>query len=652
MSRENNREDVTINGVEYMLIPGEEGYSKDFVRVIVQQQQIAGTKDQLTSRPDIRPMFQTSWAGGMRWELPLVSAESIDVYGLSEGFDMVTQPGNLYALPDINSIAAGTINDNPFVLQREPNIVYHFETQQASLGLSLWDGSNFTILTNDFGNNANAVPIAMCWSQPLGTVFALFNESGVAGAVKYVTPDSAGGQVVAGVTGGIATGANIFMHEGRLMVYNGINLQEYTAPLGSPVESTVFDDGLGHDWLNLVENTTDPIIPKWWGTRLAVGTAEGVYIVKNVVQNGLPTPFIYRVETTNDGQDIGSPIATLPQGLVCLNITYHLGSLILACSPDLHRVVLNDLGTNGHAETIFYQFNQENGLGTIGSPQGPAFGGAAITTACRFLGSLGNLLYIGSFDRIWVYDSGRGGLHPTINDSQSAAFGSWGSMAITQSGAGVQVIQFFHDDSPGLEWPRVDIAGKDDTHQLDSVYFDGNLPGELKSVYAVTLMTDGLKANETLTVSLAPDDAAFASVAVYDTDGDKTVRKEFATVKTGFRFRYRLAYTCSSDVSTPSIVKGIIFWMVAGEMLTQWQFRLDLSSSLNLKNKKVSLDTQWTNLETLGGTATFVTLIDNYRSPENAQTTHETRVSSVKQVRTTPMEGFADVILVEHNLNN
>ena len=52
-------------------------------------------------------MFQTSWAGGMRWELPLISAENIDVYGLSEGFDMVTQPGNLYALPDISALGDG-----------------------------------------------------------------------------------------------------------------------------------------------------------------------------------------------------------------------------------------------------------------------------------------------------------------------------------------------------------------------------------------------------------------------------------------------------------------------------------------------------------------------------------------------------------------
>ena len=631
-----------------MVMPGDEGYSKDYVRAMLQQQQIAGVEDQYTSRPDIRPMFQTSWAGGMRWELPLVSASSIDVYGLSEGFDMVSQPGNLFALPDIEALAAGTINDNPFALQVDATTIYYFEDQGANMGLVKWDGSNFTTLTNDFGGLNTDIPISMCWDPILATVFALFDDD----AVRYITPDSAGAGVI-NLSPGTAPGAHIMMFEGRLVFWNGTDLIEVLDPLGSPTFSTIYSDGSGTDWLSaVVNNTTDPIVPRQWGFRLAVATAEGVYLVKNLVQNGLPTALIYRVEVTNDGQDIGHPIATLPQGLVALDITFHLGSLIIACSPDVNRVMLNDISAAGHAETIFYQFNQESGLGTIGSPEGPAFGGASITTTARFLGSLGSNLYIGGFEKIWVYDAVRGGMHPLINTSQSTAFGSWGSMVVTQNGSGDEVLQFFHDDSQGLRLPRTDVAGNTDTHSLDSVYFDGNLPGEQKSIYAVTLMTDGLQANETWTVSLAADDASFASVAVYDTDADKTVRKEFATVVTGFRFRYRLAYTASSDVSTPSVVKGIIFWMVAGEMLVQWKFRLDLSSSLNLKNKLVSLDTQWTNLETLGGLTTLVTLIDNYRSPENAETTHEARVSAVQMVRTDPMEGFANVTLVEHNLNN
>ncbi len=651
MSRENNREDVTINGVEYMVTPGEEGYSKDFVRVLLQQQQIPGVQDQFTSRPDIRPMFQTSWAGGMRWELPLVSAASIDVYGISEGFDMVTQPGNIYALPDIAGLAGGTINNNPFALAVDPETVYYFEDQKASLGIVEWDGSSFTTLTNDFGEGAAALPMSMCWDPNNLTAFAIFHEVGVSSTVRYVTPDSAGGAVIS-ITDA-RCGSNIMMHEGRLMVWDGNTLREITDPLGTPALVTIFNDGHGPEYLNgMVVNTTDPIIHWDFGVRLAVATAEGVYIVKNIIQNGLPTAFIYRVETTNDGQDIGAPIATLPQGLICLNVTWHLGSLILACSPDIHRVMQNDISAAGHAETIFYQFSQESGLGTIGSPQGPAFGTSqSITTTSRFLGSIGSLLYIGGFERIWTYDAVRGGIHPLINTSQSAAFGQWGSMAVTTDGS-QEVLQFFHDDSMGLRLPRIDTAGKDDTHSLDSVYFDGNLPGELKSIYAVTLMTDGIQGNETWTLSLSADDAAFASVAVYDTDNDTTVRKEFSSVKTGYRFRYRLAYTCSADVTTPSVVKGVIFWMVGGEMMTQWQFRLDLSDALNLKNKHVPLDTQWTNLETLGGLTTLVTLIDNYRSPENGQTTHETRVSRVKLNRLTPSEGTAEVTLVEHNLNN
>ena len=142
MTRPGNREDVTSTGVEYLLVPGDESYSKECIRVMLQQQQIPGVRDAFTSRPDIRPMFQTSWAGGQRWELPLISATSISVYGSSEGFDMVTQPGNLYALPDVENINAAIINDNPFALQVDSTNTFYFQFQQQHLAPPKWDAAN------------------------------------------------------------------------------------------------------------------------------------------------------------------------------------------------------------------------------------------------------------------------------------------------------------------------------------------------------------------------------------------------------------------------------------------------------------------------------------------------------------------------------
>lgn len=640
--RPENRADVTIDGVAYQVVPGEGNFLKSTVRTLLQEQNLAA--DGATTRSDMRPVFQTSWADGSRWERPLLSEVNITSYNISEGFDVISQPGDLYALPDVTTIAAATINDNPEALQVSPTITYYFERQAANLGLVQWNGSSFSTLTNDFGEGAAAIPQSMCWDRARSTVFATFNEPAVDASVRFVTPDSAGGAVIS-ITASFP-GANLFMWDGRLLTYNGVELREITDPLGSPALSSVFDDGMGRDWLNnIVSNTTDPILPEHWGMKLAIATAEGVFIVKNVVQQGLVTPFIYRIERTSDGQDIGTPVATLPPGTVCLNIAWHLGSLVMACSTDVQRVMLNDISANGHAETIFYQLNLKSGLGTIGSPLGPAHGPVAIETVARFLGTHGNLLYIGGFDRIWAYDAVRGGLHPLINNNVSAAFGSWGSMVNTSDGTD-NAFQFFHDDSPGLTLPRIDEAGNTMTHQLDSNYFDGGLPAEQKTIVAVTLMTDGTQANETWTVTFSADDAAFGSAATFATDNDTTVRVNLSTPLNGFRFRYRLAYTASADVSTPSSIKGIVVWMVQGEFLQQWRIKLRLADSINIRNAVIRGETQQTNLETLSTNQSIVAFIDAYR--RTAATT-QIRVQSAVIDKTSPLEGVMDVVLIEHS---
>ncbi len=291
MPRSENRPDVTIDGVEYQVIPGKENFVKQSIRTLLQDQQLeAGGA---VTRSDMRPIFQTSWAGGSRWEKPLLNEQNIDSYLISNGFDMVSTPGDLVAIPDTTgAVANDTINDNPFALARTPALVYYFEDQKGNMGLMLYDGATFAALTNDFGMGANSVPIAMCWDPVLSTVFALFNEPGVAGRVRYITPDSAGGAVLA-LPDGVFPGANIFMHNGRLMAYNGIELYEITDPLGTPAAVSIFNDGMGKEYLTgRIANTADPIMSYYWGSTLSVASAEGVFIVKNVIQQGLSTPFI------------------------------------------------------------------------------------------------------------------------------------------------------------------------------------------------------------------------------------------------------------------------------------------------------------------------------------------------------------------------
>ena len=641
--RAENRADITIDSVEYQVVPGPGNFIKGTIRSLVQGQELeAGGA---VTRSDMRPVFQTSWAGGSRWENPLLQDTNIDAYFISDGFDMVSVPGDLVAIPDtVSAVATDTINDNPFALARTPALVYYFESQKANLGLILYNGATFAALTNDFGNGASDAPVAMCWDPVLSTVFALFSN----GRVRFITPDTAGGDVIS-VTGTLRPGASIFMHNGRLMVYIGAILREITDPLGTPAQTDIFNDGMGNDYLDgKVDNTTDPIIPKMWGHTLSVASAEGVWIVKNVNQGGLPTPFIYRVDRDQSGTDIGIPVATLPPGTLALDIFMHLGSLIISTTSDVATIMYNDISDFGHAQTTFYHYSKQNGLATIGS----ALGTVPDETVYKFLGADVARLWIGGFERRWVYDAVRGGLHPIIKDNASTGGGVWGSMVRTSIST-EDIYQFAHDGSSASGGSEVqyiplhrDEAGNTVTHEIESPYFDGGLPAELKSIVGVTLMTDGIQANETYTFTFSADDAAFGSSEVFDTDNATTTKKNLGTPLQGFRFKYKLVETLSADVSTPSVVKGIIIWMVQGEFLQQWRIKLRMSDSSNINNKVVRGDAQQTSLEALSTNQSIVTFIDNYRT--TAATT-QVRVQSAVIDKSSPNEGEVDVILVEHS---
>ncbi len=630
--RAENRADVTIAGVAYQVVPGPGHFIKGTIRSLIQEQDIGSGG--ATSRSDMRAVFQADWAGGSRWERPLLSEQNLDSYFTSDGFDVTRTPGNVVALPDTTSIATSIINVNPVALARKPNLVYYFEPTGAGVGLMAWDGSTFAALTNDF--NTAGQPIDMCWDPALATVFALFAN----GDVRYITPDSAGGNVIN--IGVLHPAGNIFYHNGRLMVWNGNTLQEITDPLGTPALVTVFNDGMGADYTDPMDsNVTDPLSERLWGRRLAFASAEGIYLVKNVIQDGLPTPFIYRVDRDNAGTDIGTPVATLPVGTIALDIYVHLGALIIACTTDIWRFMKNDISNNGNMQTVFYHW-ANNSLGTIGSPLGPN----PDESVYRFLGSDVGHLYIGGTQRVWVYDAIRGGLHPLFDDQASMANGVWSSMINTDL-SGQEVLQFFHDGGAGRRLAiSKDEAGNVMTHQLDSNYFDGGLPAEQKSIVSVTLMTDGLVANETWTVTFSADDAAFGSAITFDTDDAKTTKQNLGTPLVGHRFQYRLAYTASADVSTPSVVKGIVVWMVQGEFLQQWRIKLRMMDSANIGNKVVRADTQQTNLEALSTNQAIVTFIDAYR--KTAATT-QVRVQTAVIDKSSTNEGEVDVVLVEHS---
>ena len=645
MARQGKRWDGSLAGNNFRLKRGEDtpAYRKIGRRSEgVPFQDISNNRGQFSTRGDTRAVFQTSWARGSFWNKPLLSDTSMDTYFTSEGFDLVTEPGNMVAMPDSAQQASSDVHLNPLAIQVAHDEIYYPENSGTNQGLVQWTGSAFSVLTNDTSIDTQT-PVGMCWDSGNNTVFVLFDD----GNVGYVTPDSAGGLVIDlsadAAIDAIYPGATIFMHFGRLFAWTGELLVEIKTPLATAsLDTSIYNDGMGPDMADeITANATDPTNPRST-IRLAVPSSEGIWLVKNIHQEGVTTPFITRVDRTNDGTNVGIPVASLPPNTMVLDVAYHLGGLVLATASNMQRVFDNDISASGYPEITLYSLINGQ-LTTIGSPLG---GIAPDEAPYRLLANDRAKMYIGGNKSVWVYDAVRGGIHKWMENTYAAAAGgTFMSMVFTTSSAGDEVQQFSHYGSATvIQQPTKAEGGGSTTHSLESNYFDFNIPAESKTITHVTLMTDGVGAGETWTISLETDDSAFASVATATSTTANTAKQRLSTVKTGFRFRYKLVWT-GSDIASPSKVKGIVFHALQGEMVTQWVLSVDGTEFLNVENQVVRPDDVLTYLETIAGTATVVAFVDEYRT---ASSSHNVKVESVTVERSAPQEiDSAQIILTE-----
>ena len=641
--RETNRWDAVINGVNYRLARKEGAYRKVSGRSLLEVQQMLNQAgNQFTSSRDLRTLFQTNWSGGAQWQKPLLSDQSIDTYFTSTGFDMVTEPGNIFPTPDAVEVSTTSqlADDSPMIQIAHDEVYY--VTDQNPTELLKFNGTTFTQTTNDFGKSG--VPVRdLCYDAANSTVYALFND----GDVHYLTLDTGGGAVM---TSGIGSyvGACIFMHFGRLMVYDGDALLEIEDPLGTPELVTIYNDQMGPDVLDAAISSASvdqPIQRRM--CRLAVSSAEGVWIAKNVEQGGGVETFLTRIDRSNDGTDIGVPMATLSRGTAVLDLTYHLGSLVMSASSDLVAVYGNDVSSFGYPQIDMYHLTNDS-LGTIGTPNG---GLAPDDAPYFFLGARKGNLYFAGTSSIWIYDAVRGGFHRRLEeDYGAAAGGAFRTIAFTMDSDGDPVEQYTHwGKDTVIQLDTGDEGGGTGPHTIESNYIDGNLPSELKSLVGITLMTDGIETGETWTVTIEADDGTFASAAAFTTVGAKTTYKALVTPITGYRFRYKLAWTATGDIASPSRVKGIVLHMVQGEMEIAWQLTLDLNEVRSVENTVLRPEDAVSNLETLMEKQTLTTYVDEMRITSSS---HDVRVDSVQISKDATTEGEAVVVLTEQDLDN
>ena len=645
--RQGNRWDGTLGGNNFRLKRGEGSYTKQLARSEgVPFQDLSNSRGQFNTRQDLRSVFQTSWAGGATWEKPLLSDVSMDTYYTSQGFNLTAEPGNLYPIPTVlqEPITPNIAAQVPPV-QVSSTEIYYAESSGGSEGLILWDGSAASVLTNDFGVTSQQF-MAMCWDAANATVYALFSD----GKVAYVTPDSAGG-VIRDV-GTVYDTANIFMHFGRLMVWTGDILIEVTDPLGTDGQTTIYDDGMGPDVTEEMAGVSSDVPIGYRTPRLAVPSSEGIWLVKNVNHNGLPTPTIHRIDRTNDGENIGTPVASLPSNTVVLDVAYHLGGLLLSTASDMTRLFGNDISSYGHIPITIYSLINGS-LGTVGSPLGLR---APDDTPFKFLASDGPLLYIGGANAIFQYDAVRGGLHQLVNTTLGGSEGTFTGLAFTTNDDSEQCLMLSHYGYTDLlSLPLQDEGGQSaqHPHTLESNYFDFNVPAEQKTITHVTVMTDGpdsgFSNDETWTVSIETDDGSFTQVATHTAANGKTAKQRLSTVQTGYRFRYKVAWTHSTgDLVGPSRLKGIVFHAVQGTMVTKWALSLDGTEFRNVENTPQRPEDVLDWIETQAANAAIISYVDEYK--KNAASTHNVKIESVSVTRSAPQEiDSINVILTEDN---
>jgi len=633
--RENNRWDGSLGGNNFRLKRGEGSYTKQIGRSEgVPFQDLSNSRGQFNTRQDLRSVFQTSWAGGSTWEKPLLSDTSMDTYYTSKGLNLTTEPGNVYPQPRVSGSQYSPHNSWPNVPPVQVSSSEVYLPEQPTSGntsmILIQDGTT-SVLTNDFGLSYVREPVAMCWDAGNATMFVVTID----GYVGYLTPDSAGGSIRNLSVGTLYPGANIFMHFGRLMVWTGDILIEVTDPLGTDGQTTIYDDGMGPDMLSEVSNSGSPQVFNTRALRTAIPSSEGIWIVKNVNSEGLPQPTIHRIDRTNDGTDVGTPVASLPKNTMVLDVSYHLGGLMLSTASDMGRVFSNDTDTGHPPVTIYSLIN--GSLGTVGSPVGPL---SPEETPYRFLGSDGANLFIGGLESVFVYDAIRGGLHRFVaENSYSPTGGSYLGMYFGENLSGDPIIAFNHSNLEDelIYHPLVDEGGITDEHYLESNYFDFNVPAEQKTVTHVTVMTDGCAADEEWTIAVETDDGSWVDIATHDDSSGKTSRQRLSTIQTGYRFRYRVTWaTTGGTISNPSRLKGVAFHAVQGTMVTRWQLSIDGTEFENVENTKQRPEDVLDWVETQAANAAIVSYSDEYKS--NAASTHNVKIESVSVAKSAAQE--------------
>ena len=625
-----NRADVLIENLPFKLVPGEGAYEQGATRAAADFQEIETSPGtQLMSRGDLRTVYQTSWAGGSRWEKPMMDSDSIDSYLEADGFDPLREPGSLY--PQANRVDQVFTDLEPHSkwVQSDYQTAYAVSEAGATyLKIARYLSGSLDVLAQD-SNVLNAdTPIAITYDGANDDLYILSNTG-----IEYVDIGTGSGAVLS-IPG--TYGSTVFFHEGTLYVWDSNTLQSIADPKGTPVASEAYDDGAGVDWLNGIASPATVNLSKW-SCRLALPTTDGIFVAKNIVTDGSVTPWVYRIDRDALGNVIGTPIVTLNPGSVILDMAWHQGNLIMSSTSDLGR-----LGANDAAEVpprvIFHTWNGKGGVGVIGA----ARGNEPDEIVFKFLMSDQEKLFIGGSKRVWAYDAVRGGVHPMFDTGQTE--GHFHSGFTWYFG-----YTFGHGAAAGdgglHTMPYVGAAYAAPGYFLESNYFNFSLPGEEKTIVEATLMTDGIQPFETWKLYLGTDNGNETLEATWDSADPNTSPKE--VTKQGVRFDYRIEYDASDIVLDPSKMKGLVLRAISGRMVPYWKLLIDGSYSRNFFNKPMRPQETFDFFVNLRDNAGVVTFVDQFEGDDRTEwTSYRVKIQAVSIKKGEPKESQIELVLV------
>ena len=604
--------DITLDGNVFQIHHSDTpGYEKRWVRRETLDQAVRPTtRLAITSRDDLATMHQTNWEGGSTWWKPLIDVETASAYFDATNMDAFSKPGHIRPANKRTAVGLATFNAGPmFAAGADIYTILATKTEDATY----WDVGKWTPASNNWVRETGYSSGVASANYIHGVVYNPGDAYAyIMGAAFLARFDLVSAQNSNWIAVTAKAGDGIMMTaDGKVWVYDDGVFKELDT--SGPTFTTRKDDGFGPDILASIATPGTPLAyPS--DLHLAVAGAGGVFYVKNTYANGMPKAYLARVDRDQSGSYIRYALTDLPDGVLVLNVTQHLGSVIMATTQDWQLALQNDATATETPRVDFYHYTEGGGLGVIGSPDREA----PTEYPVSFLGALGPHLMIGSESRLWVYDARNGGIHPWLDlvDASAGVFkgattvvdSSKNQQLLIKEDASASVMNMITDDPVTVASFGDDLT----TYLFDSNYFDFNRPFEDKTLLTFDVMTELITANQKFSIYISVDDGAWTLIGSHTGAISFSTTDISASSYTGKRFRYRVVY----ETKTAALfgLMGIEFRAGAGEMVPIWSLVLSGRDIRNLDNQPLDLEGVRDNLETTAAKEASVALIDNYKS--------------------------------------